>query len=157
MDRTTAFRVIHAPESFAEQERARRRLAFDELLRLQLEVVMRRHVLERDSRGLRHAVTPTSGMPPLVDSFVGQLPFPLTAAQRRAVDAITADLAGASPMHRLLQGDVGSGKTVVALCALLVAVQGGHQGALMAPTEVCVEQHCLRVRELLAYLVVPQV
>ena len=84
-----------------------------------------------------------------------RLPFPLTAAQRRAVDEISADLAGPLPMHRLLQGDVGSGKTVVALCALLVAVQGGHQGALMAPTEVLAEQHFLGVRELLADLVVP--
>jgi ATP-dependent DNA helicase RecG len=155
MDRTKAFRSIHAPESFAEQERARRRLAFDELLRLQLEVVMRRHVLERDARGIRHTVTPDPGASQLVDLFIGQLPFPLTAAQRRALDEIGADLAGPSPMHRLLQGDVGSGKTVVALGALLVAVQGGHQGTLMAPTEVLAEQHFLGVRELLADLVVP--
>ncbi len=155
MGRTEAFVAIHAPQSFPEQERARRRLAFDELLRLQLEVVMRRHVLERDSLGIRHAVVPSAGAPALVDAFVGQLPFPLTDAQRRAVDEISADLAKALPMHRLLQGDVGSGKTVVALSALLVAVQGGHQGALMAPTEVLAEQHYLGVRELLANLVVP--
>jgi ATP-dependent DNA helicase RecG len=155
MDRTAAFRAIHAPESFAEKEQARRRLAFDELLRLQLEVVMRRYELERDFRGIRHAVVPQPGAPDLVGAFVGQLPFPLTAAQRRAIDEISADLGGALPMHRLLQGDVGSGKTVVALSALLVAVQGGHQGALMAPTEVLAEQHFLSVRELLADLVVP--
>jgi len=154
MDRTSAFAAIHAPQSFPEQERARRRLAFDELLRLQLEVVMRRHVLERDARGIRHAVS-GGGAPGLVDAFVDQLPFPLTAAQRRAVDEISADLAKGLPMHRLLQGDVGSGKTVVALSALLVAVQGGHQGALMAPTEVLAEQHYLGVRQLLANLVVP--
>jgi ATP-dependent DNA helicase RecG len=155
VDRTTAFGAIHAPASFAEQERARRRLAFDELLRLQLEVVMRRHVLGHDARGIRHVVGPQAGFPDLVGAFVGQLPFPLTAAQRRAVDEIGSDLAGSLPMHRLLQGDVGSGKTVVALSALLVAVQGGHQGALMAPTEVLAEQHFLGVRELLAHLVVP--
>ncbi len=155
MDRTSAFRSIHAPDTFAEKERARRRLAFDELLRLQLEVVMRRHALERDAMGIRHAVAPAPGTPALVDAFFEQLPFPLTAAQRRAVDEIGADLAKALPMHRLLQGDVGSGKTVVALGALLVAVQGGHQGALMAPTEVLAEQHFLGVRELLADLVVP--
>jgi len=155
MDRTAAFGAIHAPQSFPDQERARRRLAFDELLRLQLEVVMRRHVLERDSRGIRHDVVDPAGTPGLADSFIGQLPFPLTAAQRRAVDEINADLAKGLPMHRLLQGDVGSGKTVVALSALLVAVQGGHQGALMAPTEVLAEQHYLGVRELLADLVVP--
>jgi ATP-dependent DNA helicase RecG len=155
MDRTKAFRAIHAPRSFAEQEQGRRRLAFDELLRLQLEVVMRRHVLERDARGICHVVSSDPGSPRLVDGFIGQLPFPLTDAQRRAVVEISADLAGRSPMHRLLQGDVGSGKTVVAVCALLVAVQGGHQGALMAPTEVLAEQHFLGVRELLADLVVP--
>ncbi len=155
MDRTSAFGAIHAPQSFAHQERARRRLAFDELLRLQLEVVMRRHALEREARGIRHVVVPASGEPDLVEAFIGQLPFPLTAAQRRAVDEIGADLAKALPMHRLLQGDVGSGKTVVALGALLVAVQGGHQGALMAPTEVLAEQHFLGVRELLSDLVVP--
>ncbi len=155
MDRTAAFGAIHAPQSFPDQERARRRLAFDELLRLQLEVVMRRHVLERDSRGIRHDVVAGPGAPSLVDGFIGQLPFPLTAAQRRAVDEISADLAKGLPMHRLLQGDVGSGKTVVALSALLVAVQGSHQGALMAPTEVLAEQHYLGVRELLAELVVP--
>jgi len=155
MDRTDAFGAIHAPQSFAHQERARRRLAFDELLRLQLEVVMRRHVLERDARGIRHVVAPTGGEPALVAEFVARLPFPLTGAQQRAIDEIGADLAKGLPMHRLLQGDVGSGKTVVALSALLVAVQGGHQGALMAPTEVLAEQHFLGVRELLAGLVVP--
>ncbi len=155
MDRTAAFAAIHAPQSFPEQERARRRLAFDELLRLQLEVVMRRHVLERDARGIRHEIVVGADTPGLVDAFIGQLPFPLTAAQRRAVDEINADLAKGLPMHRLLQGDVGSGKTVVAVSALLVAVQGGHQGALMAPTEVLAEQHYLGVRELLADLVVP--
>ena len=155
MDRGGAFHCIHAPATFAELERARRRLAFDELLRLQLEVVMRRHALERDARGIRHAVAPPPGGPDLVGAFVAQLPFPLTDAQRRAVAGIGADLAGALPMHRLLQGDVGSGKTVVALWALLVAVQGGHQGALMAPTEVLAEQHFLGVRALLADLAVP--
>ena len=156
MDRTAAFGAIHAPESFAEQERARRRLAFDELLRLQLEVVMRRHVLERDSRGHPpRRWCPAPAPPASSTPSSAQLPFPLTAAQRRAVDEISADLAKALPMHRLLQGDVGSGKTVVALSALLVAVQGGHQGALMAPTEVLAEQHYLGVRELLADLVVP--
>ncbi|MGA2519661.1 MAG: ATP-dependent DNA helicase RecG [Acidimicrobiales bacterium] len=149
VDRTTAFAAIHAPDTFDAKERARRRLAFDELLRLQLEVVMRRLALERDVRGIRHVVGEGGD---LVAGFLDQLPFPLTGAQRRAVDEISADLAGPLPMHRLLQGDVGSGKTVVALSALLVAVQGGHQGALMAPTEVLAEQHFLSVRALLAEL-----
>ncbi|MHB8329615.1 MAG: OB-fold nucleic acid binding domain-containing protein, partial [Acidimicrobiales bacterium] len=122
--RTEAFRGIHAPKSFDECHRARRRLAFDELLRLQLQVVMRRMALEREARGIRHAVEPVGG-PSLVDAFLGQLPFALTAAQLHAIEEIRRDLGGALPMHRLLQGDVGSGKTVVAVAALLTAVQGG--------------------------------
>jgi ATP-dependent DNA helicase RecG len=152
--RTSAFRSIHAPETFAERDRARRRLAFDELLRLQLQVVRRRIDLESQARGIRHEVDP----PPeraLVDTFLAGLPFATTAAQDRAIDRIREDLGGPLPMHRLLQGDVGSGKTVVALAALLVAVQGGHQGALMAPTEVLAEQHYLSVRQLLGDLEVP--
>jgi ATP-dependent DNA helicase RecG len=155
MDRSAAFRAIHAPNSFEEKGRARRRLAFDELLRLQLEIVMRRQALERDARGVSHPVEPGPRVPDLVGTFLGQLPFALTGAQRRAVDAIGRDLAGPAPMHRLLQGDVGAGKTVVALAALLTAVQGGRQGALMVPTEVLAEQHFLTVRELLADLAVP--
>lgn len=152
IDRTTAFSQVHGPGSFAELGRARHRLAFDELLRLQLEVVMRRLAAERDARGIRHVVGRSPGAPGLVEAFVGQLPFTLTDAQRRAIDQIQDDLAGPIPMHRLLQGEVGAGKTVVAVCALLVAVQGGYQGAFMAPTEVLAEQHYLAVRELLADL-----
>ena len=154
VDRTAAFRAIHAPATFDERDRARRRLAFDELLRLQLQVVRRRIDIESQARAIRHLVDP----PPeraLVEAFLAGLPFAPTPAQRRAVDRIEADLAGALPMHRLLQGDVGSGKTVVALAALLTAVQGGHQGALMAPTEVLAEQHFLSVRRLLGDLEVP--
>ncbi len=87
--------------------------------------------------------------------FHARLPFPLTGAQQRAIGEIAEDLAGPHPMHRLLQGDVGSGKTVVAVTALLVAVQGGFQGALMAPTEVLAEQHFLGVRRMLDGLDVP--
>jgi ATP-dependent DNA helicase RecG len=154
MARTDAFRAIHAPQSFDDRDRARHRLAFDELLRLQLQVVRRRIALERDARGLRHVVDP----PPeraLAAAFLANLPFVPTEAQRRAIEQIDADLAGPLPMHRLLQGDVGSGKTVVALAALLTAVQGGHQGALMAPTEVLAEQHHLSVQQLLGDLTVP--
>ena len=89
-------------------------------------------------------------------AFHAQLPFALTSGQQRAIDDIERDLAGPAPMHRLLQGEVGSGKTVVALTALLVAVQGGHQGAFMAPTEVLAEQHHLTVRALLDGLTIPE-
>ena len=148
-DRTTAFREIHRPESFEARDAARRRLAFDELFRLQVALVLRKRAVERESKGIRHVVDGE-----LVKRFHSLLPFPLTGAQRRAIADIEADLAGVHPMHRLLQGDVGAGKTVVAVSALLVAVQGGHQGALMAPTEVLAEQHYLGVRSLLADLTV---
>src|SRR5439155_17175184 len=109
----------------------------------------RKRAIERESKGIRHTVDGE-----LVRRFHAGLPFALTGAQRRAIDEIGRDLAGPHPMHRLLQGDVGSGKTLVAVSALLVAVQGGYQGALMAPTEVLAEQHFLGIRDLLAELTV---
>ena len=144
IDRGRAIRQIHLPETMAEKEQARRRLAFDELLRVQTVLVMRKRALEREQRGIRHD---TNGE--LVRRFHAELAYSLTGAQRRAIAEIEADLAAPHPMHRLLQGDVGSGKTVVAVSALLCAVQGKHQGALMAPTEVLAEQHAAGVRELL--------
>ena len=141
---------IHEPETMLEKEEARRRLAFDELLRVQLVLVLRKQALERDARGIRHDV---SGA--LVARFHGQLPFTLTDDQRAVIAEIERDLAGPHPMHRLLQGDVGSGKTVVAVSALLTAVQGGHQGAFMAPTEVLAEQHAATVMALLEGVTVP--
>jgi len=154
LDRTVALRGIHQPASPEDVEPARRRLAFDELLRLQLVLALKRARMQRDARGIAHVVRDPDGAPTLVDRFLEQLPFEPTGAQRRAIDAICADLAGGLPMHRLLQGDVGAGKTVVALAALLVAVQGGYQGALMAPTEVLADQHALGIRRMLAGLTV---
>ncbi|MBU6330437.1 MAG: ATP-dependent DNA helicase RecG, partial [Acidobacteria bacterium] len=154
VDRTTAFRAIHAPESMREAAAARRRLVFDELLRVQVELVRRKRELERTAVGIAHAVGDGTGGP-LVDRFIAQLPYALTGAQRRAIAEIVSDLGRGHPMHRLLQGDVGAGKTLVAIAALLVAVQGGHQGALMAPTEVLAEQHHLAVRSMLEGFTVP--
>ncbi|HEX2038327.1 MAG TPA: ATP-dependent DNA helicase RecG [Acidimicrobiales bacterium] len=151
-ERTWAFRQIHAPESLDAAWAARRRLAFDELFRLQVMLVLRKRAVERESKGIRHVAGGE-----LVRRFHERLPFPLTGAQRRAIAEIEADMAGPHPMHRLLQGDVGSGKTVVAVSALLTAVQGGYQGALMVPTEVLAEQHHLGVRALLADVAVPDV
>ena len=141
---------IHEPETMAEKEEARRRLAFDELLRVQLVLVLRKQALERDAKGIRHDV---SGA--LVARFHEHLPFTLTDDQRSVIAEIERDLAGPHPMHRLLQGDVGSGKTVVAVSALLAAVQGGHQGAFMAPTEVLAEQHAVTVMAMLEGVTVP--
>jgi ATP-dependent DNA helicase RecG len=155
-DRTAAMRAIHGPESMDVVAPARRRLIFDELFRLQLALVLRRRAFEHNARALRHDVSPreiTGGVSgTLVARFLAALPFELTTAQRRTLAVIVADLAGPFPMHRLLQGDVGSGKTVVALAALLGAVQSGHQGALMVPTEVLAEQHAVAVRLMLGVL-----
>jgi ATP-dependent DNA helicase RecG len=155
-DRTAAMRAIHGPESMEVVGPARRRLIFDELFRLQLALVLRRRAFEHNARALRHTVSPreiTGALDgTLVARFLSALPFELTTAQRRTLAVIVADLAGPFPMHRLLQGDVGSGKTVVALAALLGAVQSGHQGALMVPTEVLAEQHAAAVRQMLGGL-----
>jgi len=141
---------VHQPGSMADKEAARRRLGFDELLRLQLVLVMRKRAVERDCEGIAHDVGSE-----LLGHFRQSLPFSLTGAQERAIEEIEADLAKAVPMHRLLQGDVGSGKTLVALWCLLTAVAGGHQGALMAPTEVLAEQHYMTLTAMLTGLVVP--
>ncbi|MEX1217945.1 MAG: ATP-dependent DNA helicase RecG [Acidimicrobiales bacterium] len=153
VDRTTAFRAIHTPESMAEAAAARRRLVFDELLRVQVELVRRKRELERTAVGIAHAVGDEGG--PLVKRFHEVLPYDLTGAQARTIAEINEDLAKGHPMHRLLQGDVGAGKTVVAVSAMLAAVQGGHQAALMAPTEVLAEQHHLGIRQILEGFTVP--
>lgn len=147
LGRGEAMRMIHLPDTVDAHAEARRRLAFDEVLRVQLMLVGRKAQWERDSAGFTHA---TSGH--LIDGFMGALPFPLTGAQQRTITEIYKDLSAAKPMHRLLQGDVGSGKTLVAVATMLAAVQSGHQAALMAPTEVLADQHALGIRALLASL-----
>ncbi len=149
VDRTRAYNGIHQPEIEADHYRAARRLIFDEFLRMQLGLVARKRAFEERRIGLRHQIDG-----PLVPAFHAQLPFGLTGDQQNAIAEISADLAAPRPMHRLLQGDVGSGKTVVALSALLTAVQGGYQGALMAPTEVLAEQHHLSITRFLQGLTV---
>jgi ATP-dependent DNA helicase RecG len=148
--RGEAFAGIHAPESMAHKEVARKRLVLDELLRVQLALVQRKRHVERTTRGITQV---TEG--PLLDAFVSRLPFRLTDDQQAAIAEIAGDLAAPHPMHRLLQGDVGAGKTVVAVWTLLAAVEGGHQGAFMAPTEVLAEQHAAGIRALLDGVEVP--
>jgi ATP-dependent DNA helicase RecG len=149
-DRHTALRDIHRPETGRQRNAARDRLVFEELLRIQLLLVQRKLRFESEARGVEHVIDG-----PVLDGFLARLPFPLTGAQERAIEEIRRDLAAPVPMHRLLQGDVGAGKTVVALAGLLTAVQGGHQGALMAPTEVLAEQHHSGVGALLPAVAVP--
>jgi ATP-dependent DNA helicase RecG len=140
-----ALRDIHFPEDGDARRRAVDRLKFDELFALELGVAYRKHRVERAARGVAHSVEGE-----LTSRFLAALPFELTGAQVRAMKEIGEDLSRARPMNRLLQGDVGSGKTVVALHAALAAVQSGHQATIMAPTEVLAGQHYRTVRALLA-------
>ena len=141
----------HYPDSAEAQEAARQRLAFDELLVLLLAMAAVKGPAQERAKGI--ALRPA---PAVLDTFLGSLPFQLTPGQRTALDDALADITrGAKPMSRLLQGDVGSGKTVVALALLLVAVANGSQGAFMAPTEVLAEQHYLSVARLLSGLAQP--
>jgi ATP-dependent DNA helicase RecG len=140
--RSDAFVALHRPERPGQGEQGRKRLAFDELLLFQL--ALARIARERDA-----FEAPALGPPgELLDRYYQALPFQLTRHQKAAIAEIDHDLAGSRPMQRLLQGDVGSGKTVVALYALLRAVEEGYQGALMAPTETLAEQHFLTVEEI---------
>ena len=144
MDRDAAFGGIHFPESLDEVAASRRRLAFDELFRLEVALAAQQRHRRVTSKGIVHDAGRA-----LATHFVEHLPFRLTEAQLRALEEIDADLASADPMHRLLQGEVGSGKTVVAVAALLAGVEGGYQGAVMAPTEVLAGQHFLSITGLL--------
>ena len=138
--------ALHRPRSLEEAEAGRRRLAFDELLTLQLALV--RRAAERETAVA--AALPAAG--PIIERYRASLPFRLTEHQEAAIAEIDADLGRTTPMQRLLQGDVGSGKTVVALYALLRAVEAGRQGALMAPTETLAEQHFLTIEPLCTQL-----
>ena len=144
MDRDAAFNKIHFPESLEEVGPARRRLVYDELFRLELALALQKRKQMFEATGISHG---PGGE--LVSSFLDGLPYELTGAQERVLAEIISDLETAHPAHRLLQGEVGSGKTVIAVAALLRAVEGGWQGAIMAPTEVLAEQHFLGVRSLL--------
>jgi ATP-dependent DNA helicase RecG len=144
--RADALWALHRPRSLAEAEAGRRRLAFDELLLLQIGIARTRREHETE-------VAPAlAEAGELVARYRAVLPFELTEHQERAIAEIDADLMRTAPMQRLLQGDVGSGKTVVALYALLRAVEAGRQGALMAPTETLAEQHFLTIDELCGQL-----
>ncbi len=138
LEKREALVLIHRPESQEILKKARRRLVFDEFLFLQLSFLRRRALLRISAAPPLEKVGHRDG---LVGLFLKLLPFTLTKAQERVLNEIESDLTRPEPMARLVQGDVGSGKTVVALAALLNAVQAGWQGALMAPTEVLAEQH----------------
>jgi len=147
--RPQALLQIHQPSNQQELQASRHRLVFDEFLLLQLGLLQRRRQL---SQRPAPPLVLTAGRDDLVQQFLELLPFPLTGAQQRVLAEIRVDLARPQPMARLVQGDVGSGKTVVALASLLTAIQAGCQGALMAPTEVLAEQHYRKLAEWLPQL-----
>lgn len=139
-----ALRAVHQPVSIAEAERGRRRLALDELLDLQLMLGRARFLAKRRRIGIQF-----ENRRDLTSRLKGALPWSLTADQRQAIREITADMTSPDRMHRLLMGDVGTGKTVVALFAMLLAVENGYQAAFMAPTELLAEQHFQTLMRLL--------
>jgi ATP-dependent DNA helicase RecG len=138
-----ALRAAHFPESEADLAAARRRLTFDDFLLLQLGLAILR---SRTTRARGIAMSPRGE---LVTRLRASLPWPLTNAQDRVWEEIRRDMAAPHPMHRLLQGDVGSGKTLVAVLAVLTAVEAGYQAAVMAPTEILAEQHFVTLHRLL--------
>jgi ATP-dependent DNA helicase RecG len=145
MSRDQAFSSIHFPETVEESSLARQRLVYDEFFRLELSLALRKRRQVEDATGFAHRPTGE-----LAGRFVAKLPYELTGAQKKVLEEIGFDLREGHPMHRLLQGEVGSGKTVVAVTTLLHGVEGGWQGAIMAPTEVLADQHYLSVTGLLA-------
>ncbi len=142
--RADALSAVHFPRAAPEADEGRRRLAFDELLLAQLALMRRRGTREQEGAPVIDGPRALTGR-----WLGGMLPFALTGDQERALVAIDSDLADARPMQRLLMGEVGSGKTVVALYALLRAVEHGYQGALMAPTETLAEQHFATIQKLM--------
>ncbi len=140
-----AISQAHYPEDESVKDRARVRLAFDELFLLQMGVLSKKRDWQESQPS-----SPFSAKTPVLDTFLKSLPFELTAAQQKVLKELLADLQEPRPMSRLLQGEVGSGKTVVATAALLIAAANGYQGAFMAPTEILAEQHFATICQLLS-------
>ncbi|MHB0975895.1 MAG: ATP-dependent DNA helicase RecG [Candidatus Aquicultorales bacterium] len=139
-----AIRDIHFPNDNESMKRARERLLFEELFLMQVGLAVRKLRLERETKGVAHRIGGE-----LYDAFVAGLPFELTADQNAVVSEIHEGMARPKPMNRLVQGEVGCGKTIVATTAIVTAVQSGFQAAMMAPTEILAEQHHRKTRELL--------
>lgn len=140
-----AIRKIHSPANRSEVDTARSRLVFQELFVLQLALAIRRHRVRVNN------VSPSLELTPKIQSrILGRLPFELTESQQTVFAEIAADMRQSFPMNRLIHGEVGSGKTVVAICAMLIAVANGHQATLMAPTEILAQQHFKTFSKLLA-------
>lgn len=142
ISRADAIRQIHFPQDWEEGRQGRRRLAFEELLLFQLKMQAYHFVNRRTGEGKAQTIPMEE-----VEAFIGKLPFSLTGAQKRVIHEILQDMKASYCMNRLIQGDVGSGKTVVAAIALYATVKAGFQGALMVPTEILAEQHVASLRE----------
>jgi len=147
LDLHEALRAVHRPGSADDAERGRRRLAFDELLDLQLMLIRARALAKRQRSGVAFVIKRD-----LTTRLKDSLPWTLTDDQHRAVREITGDMTAAERMHRLLMGDVGTGKTVVALFGMMLALENDYQAALMAPTELLAEQHAATLERLLGPL-----
>ncbi|MGA8941933.1 MAG: ATP-dependent DNA helicase RecG, partial [Thermoactinomyces sp.] len=145
ISRASAMYYLHFPKGKEEGRQARRRMAFEELFLYELKIMWLRRVHRQAVKGLAHQFSNEK-----VQAFIDQLAFPLTGAQKRVTGEILADLRKPVQMNRLLQGDVGSGKTVVAAIALYANYLSGYQGALMVPTEILAEQHASSLKELLS-------
>jgi ATP-dependent DNA helicase RecG len=145
LDLTKAIEQAHFPDDYVMKDAARKRLAFDELLLIQLGVLNKKRDWQEGQPG--NAFTLNMG---IINDFLGALPFTLTRAQQRVLHEILSDLQRVKPMSRLLQGEVGSGKTVIAMAALIASIDSGYQGALMAPTEILAEQHYQNICRLLS-------
>ncbi|ASS99977.1 MULTISPECIES: ATP-dependent DNA helicase RecG [Geobacillus] len=145
VDKQEALRALHFPRTREELHQARRRLIYEEFLLYQLKMQALRRLMRDERRGVVHSFSEER-----LSSFLSGLPFVLTNAQRRVIGEILADMRSPRQMNRLLQGDVGSGKTVVAAVALYAAALSGFQGALMVPTEILAEQHARSLTELFA-------
>jgi ATP-dependent DNA helicase RecG len=145
LELSQAITQTHYPEDEAVKDKARVRLAFDELFLLQMGVLSRKRNWQESQPG-----SPFSAKTAVLNAFIKSLPFELTLAQQKVLNELLADLQESQPMSRLLQGEVGSGKTVVATAALLMAAANSYQGAFMAPTEILAEQHFTNICQLLA-------
>lgn len=141
-----AISQIHFPESYEKAQDAKRRLSFDELFLIQLQSILQKKSWQNETVGNKFKVTQFKKK---ISDFIIGLPFNLTASQKRAVDEILADLSKNNPMNRLLEGEVGSGKTVVAAIAMYLTYLNGYQSVLMAPTEILAKQHFETVINLL--------
>ena len=147
LDLHSALRMIHFPKTYAERDTALNRLKFDELFFFELLMAYRRREIKGELKGISFTVKSE-----LARQLLSGLSFELTGAQRRVINEITGDMSQSVPMNRLLQGDVGSGKTIVALFAMLIAVENGFQCTLMAPTEILAEQHFFTLKNFLGEL-----